>query len=149
MLTARADIVDKVLALSLGADDYLTKPFDARELLARIQALLRRAQLQPPARLTEYQFGTVFVDFLSGKVLRDGQPVNVSAKELQLLRHLIARRGTTLSRGELLLEVWGYRSALTRTLDMHVATLRQKLEENPQQPRYIVTVRGGGYTFCG
>jgi two-component system alkaline phosphatase synthesis response regulator PhoP len=143
MLTARAELLNKVLGLSLGADDYVTKPFDPRELLARIQALLRRTSL------TEYRFGTVHADFLKGKVLRDGRPVNLSAKELQLLRFLIVQRGTTLSREKLLNEVWGYHSAYTRTVDVHVATLRQKLEENPQDPRHIVTVRCKGYTFCG
>ncbi|MCW5979177.1 MAG: response regulator transcription factor [Bryobacteraceae bacterium] len=148
VLTGRYEVSDKVTALSLGADDYVTKPFDTRELLARIQALLRRSRSHG-AGTSEYQFGGILVDFLKGKVVRDGQLVNVSAKELQLLRYLVARRGAILSRRELLTEVWGYQSELTRTVDVHVSTLRQKLEENPQQPRYLLTVRGEGYMFCG
>jgi DNA-binding response OmpR family regulator len=149
MLTARGELMSKVLGLSLGADDYVTKPLDAVELLARIQALLRRGRFQQPAVLAAYGFGDIDVDFVRAKLLRNGQPVNVSTKELQLLRYLIARRGATVSRGELLREVWGYQSEIMRTVDVHVATLRQKLEENPEQPRYILTVRGEGYLFAG
>jgi two-component system alkaline phosphatase synthesis response regulator PhoP len=149
MLTAHHETSDKVLGLGLGADDYVTKPFDTRELLARIQALLRRVYLDGGAGPVEYRFGRIFVDFLAGKVLRDGQPVSVPTKELQLLHYLVARRGTTVPREELLREVWHYSSALTRTVDVHVAGLRQKIEDNPQHPRFILTVRGEGYLFRG
>jgi len=149
ILTGRAEAGDKVLALQLGADDYVTKPFHMCELLARIQALLRRARLSQLASLSEYQFGNIFVDFFKGRVLRDRQAVSLSLKELHLLRYLIARKGLTVTREELLREVWGYQSTNTRTVDMHVAMVRQKLEDDPQQPRYIITVRGEGYLFRG
>jgi two-component system alkaline phosphatase synthesis response regulator PhoP len=149
MLTARHEVTDKVLALGLGADDYVTKPFDTRELLARIQALLRRVYSSGGAGSVEYRFGRIFVDFLAGRVLRDGQPVNVPTKELQLLHYLIDHRGAAVGRDELLREVWHYHTALTRTVDVHVAGLRQKIEDNPQHPRYILTVRGEGYLFRG
>jgi len=149
MLTARHEVSDKVLALGLGADDYVTKPFDTRELLARIQALMRRVYNPGSAGAVEYRFGRIFVDFLAGKVLRDGQPLNVPTKELQLLHYLVNRRGETVGRDELLREVWHYHTAMTRTVDVHVAGLRQKIEDNPQHPRYILTVRGEGYLFRG
>jgi len=149
LLTARAGTLDKVLGLRLGADDYVTKPFDVRELLARIQALLRRARSEGVASLNKYEFGRISVDFLKARVARDGRPIGLSWKELHLLRYLIARRGAILSREELLSEVWGYRSTSTRTVDMHVANLRHKLEDDPEEPHYIVTVRGQGYMFRG
>jgi len=144
MLTGRVETIDKVRGLDAGADDYLTKPFDVRELLARIQALLRRTRQRP---LMRFQFGTIVVDFLEGRVFREGRRVDLASKELHLLRYLISRRGVILTREELLTEVWGYQSTNTRTLDVHVATLRQKLEIDPERPRYIVTVRHSGYMF--
>jgi two-component system alkaline phosphatase synthesis response regulator PhoP len=149
MLTARSDLADRVAGLKLGADDYLTKPFEMAELLARVETRLRRRGERPVARAS-YRFGSVVVDFRRTDVQRDGKTVELSAKEFRLLRHFISRRGETLSRNELLDEVWGYESfPTTRTVDVHVAWLRRKLEENPREPRHIVTVYGRGYKFVG
>lgn len=150
MLSARSQTVDKVLALKIGADDYLTKPFDMLELLARIEALLRRAQSTPGGQGPVRHFGAVRVDLRRAEVWRDGQPVALFAREFQLLRYFIAHPGAALSREELLKEVWGYGARTsTRTVDVHVAGLRQKLETNPKQPRLILTVQGLGYKFAG
>lgn len=149
MLTARGQLVDKVVGLQLGADDYLTKPFEMPELLARIAALLRRSALATPATLTStYQFGGTTVDFRTGEVARDGQPAGLSAREYQLLRYLIEHRGTLVTRDQLLRDVWGY-DALpsTRTVDVHMTWLRQKVEDDPRHPRFILTLRGLGYKF--
>jgi two-component system alkaline phosphatase synthesis response regulator PhoP len=148
MLTARGQLVDKVVGLKLGADDYLTKPFEMMELLARVEALLRRA----PAVISPdtYQFANIQVDFRRAEVVRDGTPLELSAKEFQLLRYFIEHREATLSRDELLNEVWGYDAMpTTRTVDVHVAWLRQKLEPNPKHPQLILTVHGLGYKFVG
>jgi two-component system alkaline phosphatase synthesis response regulator PhoP len=147
ILTGRNRVPDRILGLQLGADDYVVKPFDTGELLARIHAVLRRWRDLQQAVLAEYRFGSVFVDFLNGNVLRRGQPVNLSTKELRLLRHLIAHRRETQPRKDLLREVWGYLVETTRTLDVHIAALRQKLEDNPRKPRHILTVRREGYVF--
>jgi two-component system alkaline phosphatase synthesis response regulator PhoP len=150
MLTARDQMVDKVLGLKIGADDYLTKPFEMLELLARIEALLRRATRQFAGAPATYQFGSIRIDFRKTEVVRKGSVVALSAKEFQLLRYFIENRGETLSRERLLQEVWGYTSMpFTRTVDVHVAWLRQKLEDDPKQPRWIVTVHGLGYRFAG
>lgn len=150
MLTARTQTVDKVLGLKIGADDYLTKPFEMLELLARMEALLRRATRSfAPAPLV-YQFGSVRVDFRKTEVVRDGEAMVLSAKEFQLLRYLIDHKGETLSREILLQEVWDYASTpYTRTVDVHIAWLRQKIEDDPKQPRWILTVHGMGYKFAG
>jgi len=150
MLTARSQIVDKVVGLRLGADDYLTKPFDTMELIARVEALLRRAATPAGASNERYQFGQIQVDFRRTVVAREGKPVLLSAREFQLLRFLIDHRGDTLSRETLLTEVWGYDALTsTRTVDVHVAWLRQKLEDNPKFPQLILTIRGMGYKFTG
>jgi two-component system alkaline phosphatase synthesis response regulator PhoP len=150
MLTARTQVVDRVIGLKLGADDYLTKPFEMVELLARIEALLRRAPATSGVALERFQFGDVLVDARKAEVKRDGTLVELSAKEFHLLRYFIEHRGATLSREELLSEVWGYQATpSTRTVDVHVAWLRQKLEPNPRVPQYIVTVHGLGYKFLG
>jgi two-component system, OmpR family, alkaline phosphatase synthesis response regulator PhoP len=151
MLTARTQVVDRVVGLKLGADDYLTKPFETIELLARIEALLRRA---PSSRsgvsLERYQFGDITVDVRKAEVRQDGELLELSAKEFQLLKYFIEHRGATVSREELLHEVWGYNNMpSTRTVDVHVAWLRQKLEPNSRIPQYILTVHGLGYKFAG
>jgi two-component system, OmpR family, alkaline phosphatase synthesis response regulator PhoP len=148
MLTARGQVVDRVVGLKLGADDYLVKPFEMAELLARIEALLRRT---PPAQTTEsYRFGDIGVDFRKAEVTRGGAPIELSAREFKLLKYFVEHRGAALSRDELLNEVWGYNAMpSTRTVDVHVAWLRQKLEENVRHPQYILTVHGLGYKFVG
>ncbi len=148
MLTARGQVVDKVVGLKLGADDYLTKPFEMMELLARIEARLRRAP--PPASVVAeaYRFGAIQVDFRKAEVTREGAVINLSAREYQLLRYFIEHRGATISRDELLNQVWGYNAMPnTRTVDVHVAWLRQKIEPNPKHPQYILTAHGLGYRF--
>lgn len=149
MLTARGQTVDKVVGLKLGADDYVTKPFEMVELLARIEAKLRRA----PATIRPaggYQFGDVRVDFRRAEVTKRGDALDLSAREFQLLRYFIEHRGATLTREELLNEVWGYNATpSTRTVDVHVAWLRQKIEPTPRHPQFILTVHGLGYKFMG
>jgi two-component system, OmpR family, alkaline phosphatase synthesis response regulator PhoP len=146
LLTARGQTVDKVVGLKLGADDYVTKPFDTMELMARVEALLRRPPLRAP--FGSRQFGSIRVDIQGTHVTRDGTPVYLSAREFQLLCYFTERCGQTLSREELLREVWGYDSGtFTRTVDVHVASLRQKLEKNPKSPELILTVPGRGYKF--
>ena len=149
MLTARGQVVDKVVGLKLGADDYVTKPFEMVELLARIEAKLRRAPSVPhPAE--GHQFGEVRIDFRRAEVTKSGVPLDLSAREFQLLRYFIEHRGATLTREELLNEVWGYNAMpSTRTVDVHVAWLRQKIEPNSRHPQYILTVHGMGYKFAG
>lgn len=150
MLTARGQVFDKVLGLKLGADDYLTKPFEMMELLARIEAILRRVPASAVAMAGAYQFGEIKVDFRRAEVTRGETTIDVSAREFQLLRYFIEHREATLSRDELLNEVWGYDSMpTTRTVDVHVAWLRQKLEPNPRHPQFILTVHGLGYKFVG
>jgi two-component system response regulator VicR len=147
MLTARGEEADRVLGLDLGADDYVTKPFSIRELLARIRALLRRAH--PPRSLPdEVRFGDVVVDFRSYEAKKGEVPVEMTPKEFQLLRLLAARAGEVVSRGELLEEVWGYETLPnTRTVDNHVASLRAKLEPDASGTRHIQTVHAVGYKF--
>ncbi|MEZ5293750.1 MAG: response regulator transcription factor [Vicinamibacterales bacterium] len=147
MLTARDAVADKVRGLKAGADDYLTKPFECSELLARLEALLRRRTRAEPL---EYRFGDVVVRPVAGQVLRDGRPVKISAQELKLLTHLVRHPGVLYSRDQLLDAVWGYQATPeTRTVDVHVSWLRQKLEPDPHHPRHIVTVFGLGYRFEG
>jgi two-component system alkaline phosphatase synthesis response regulator PhoP len=148
MLTAKAQLVDRVVGLKLGADDYLTKPFEPPELLARIEALLRRVKRENLAPVLRFEFGSVGADFESGDVRKGGLPIGLTGKELELLRYLIDHRGKVLSRDELLEGVWKYQPGVSsRTIDVHVAWLRQKVEDNPQMPRHIHTVRGVGYRF--
>jgi two-component system alkaline phosphatase synthesis response regulator PhoP len=150
MLTARGQVVDKVVGLKLGADDYVTKPFEMMELLARVEAMLRRAPAAAPASSEVYQFGAVRVDFRKAEVWLEEKAVELSAREFQLLRYFIEHRGNTISRDELLNEVWGYNAMpSTRTVDVHIAWLRQKLEPNPRHPQYILTIHGLGYKFVG
>jgi two-component system alkaline phosphatase synthesis response regulator PhoP len=134
----------------LGADDYLTKPFEAIELVARLEALRRRRPSRAPASPDVYRFGEVIVDVRKAEVTRDSVPVDLSAREFKLLRHFIDHRGETLSREQLLSDVWGYdEMPLTRTVDVHVAGLRQKIERHPRSPEFLVTVHGLGYKFLG
>lgn len=149
MLTARRQTMDKVAGLRTGADDYLTKPFQMAELLARIESLLRRVAQTSVSNLSHHEFGSVRIDLRRVEVSREGKPVTLSAKEFQLLRYFVEHRGATLSREELLQEVWGYGAApSTRTVDVHVAWLRQKLENDPKNPEWILTVVGLGYKFA-
>lgn len=151
MLTARGETIDKVLGLKLGADDYLTKPFEVLELLARIEALLRRTPQRGDTKGTgTYSFGAVTIDFRRAEVRRAGEYVELSALEFKLLQYLIENRGAALKRDELLDHVWGYDATpTTRTVDVHIAWLRQKLEEKPRYPQFILTVHGFGYKFVG
>jgi two-component system alkaline phosphatase synthesis response regulator PhoP len=151
MLTARGQVVDRVVGLKLGADDYLVKPFEMAELLARIEALLRRGAAAASTTVGEtYRFGEIFIDLRKAEVTRAGQPIELSAREFKLLRYFVEHRGAALSRDELLNEVWGYNAMpSTRTVDVHVAWLRQKIEDNPRHPQYIHTVHGLGYKFVG
>jgi DNA-binding response OmpR family regulator len=150
MLTARGQEIDKVLGLKLGADDYITKPFGFMELLARAEAVLRRCAGGPPATPDRFQFGDVEVDFKGHEVRKGGGPVELSPREFQLLAFFVQHRGEIVTRETLLDAVWGYNAIpFTRTVDMHIAKLRKKIEENPADPRYIVTVHRLGYKFAG
>lgn len=145
MLTARSAVEDRVQGLELGADDYLVKPFEMRELLARVDALLRRV----PAGNRQLKIGKGLVDFDAGTITVNGNLVEVSARSMKLLDYLVRNEGRVLSRQQLLREVWGYSSSTptTRTVDVHVAILRRSLEEDPKNPRHIVTVHAVGYRF--
>ncbi len=148
MLTARGQEIDKVVGLELGADDYVTKPFSIRELMARVKAVLRRVSSQAPADV--YRFSDVEVNVRRNEVLRSGSRVELSAKEFALLAYFISHPAETLSRDRLLDDVWGYDNyPNTRTVDTHIVHLRQKLEPNPEEPRFILTVHGSGYKFVG
>ena len=155
MLTANGQVVDKVVGLKLGADDYLVKPFDMSELLARVEALLRRSTAAANGAAgaptgESYRFGDVSVDFRKAEVTKGGETLELSAREFKLLKYFVEHRGAALTRDELLNEVWGYNAMpSTRTVDVHVAWLRQKLEDNPRHPQYILTVHGLGYKFVG
>jgi DNA-binding response OmpR family regulator len=149
MLTARGQEVDKVVGLELGADDYVTKPFSIRELLARVRAVLRRTKTLPK-ELDSYSFGDIAVDLRHCQVERSGKQLDVSSKEFELLKYFICHSGETLSRDRLLEDVWGYDNyPTTRTVDTHLVRLRQKLEPDPEQPRFFLTVHGVGYRFVG
>jgi len=149
MLTARAEEVDRVVGLEIGADDYVTKPFGIRELLARIRVRLRR---HAPATIgdSKLRFGEIEVDFERHEALRNGQRVDLTGKEFEVLRLLASHRGEIVTRDRLLDEVWGYETyPTTRTVDNHILRLRQKLEEDPGDPRYILSIYGEGYKFVG
>ena len=146
ILTVKNEIFDKVLGLNLGADDYMTKPFEPAELVARIQALLRR--VPDRTKKSVYEFGSIHVNAPRGEVTRDGKIIYLTRREFQLLCYLIERSGSSVARSELLQSIWGYDTgAYTRTVDTHVGSLRRKLEENPGRPELIVTVPNVGYRF--
>lgn len=152
MLTARGQVSDRVVGLKLGADDYLVKPFDMAELLARIEARLRRdgvpAESATSLAHRSVTVGAIHVDFRRAEVTKSGTPVELSGKELHLLRYFLEHQGATLSRNELLEAVWGYSTVpFTRTVDVHVANLRRKLEDDPARPSMILTIHGLGYKF--
>ncbi len=148
MLTARNELNNKVQGFKAGSDDYLTKPFETPELEARIEALLRRASRGARNQLKSYDFDGIHVDFARSELTKNGKSTALGEREARLLRYLIERKGAILSRDELLQEVWGYKSIpLTRTVDVHIAWLRQKIEDDPKNPRHIVTVHGQGYRF--
>lgn len=147
MLTARGQTIDKVLGLKIGADDYVTKPFEMIELMARVEAILRRAPNRPASQELR-QYGDLRIDLRGTEVTRAGKIVNLSAREFQLLHYFVDHPGATISRNELLKEVWGYSTeTFTRTVDVHIVSLRQKLEKDPKQPQLILTVPGLGYKF--
>jgi DNA-binding response OmpR family regulator len=149
MLTARGQEVDKVVGLELGADDYVTKPFSIRELLARVKAVLRRAGTVPKTG-EKFAFGEVEVNLRSCQVSKKGKALEFSSKEFDLLKYFLNHPGETLSRDRLLEDVWGYdRFPTTRTVDAHIVRLRQKVEPKPEDPRFILTVHGTGYKFVG
>jgi two-component system alkaline phosphatase synthesis response regulator PhoP len=149
MLTARGQEVDKVVGLELGADDYVTKPFSIRELLARVKAVLRRVQ-NIPKNGDRYTFSDVEVNLKSCQVSRKGKPLDFSSKEFELLKYFLTHSGEAVSRDQLLEDVWGYdRFPTTRTVDAHIVRLRQKLEPKPDDPHYFLTVHGVGYKFVG
>jgi DNA-binding response OmpR family regulator len=152
ILTALGQSVEKVAGLKLGADDYVTKPFDTPELMARVEALLRRVPNRPEGVRSDasevHHLGDILLDARRGKVTRNGRPVNLTSREFQLFRYLVEHRGVTVSREELLEQVWGHiPGTLTRTVDMHIASLRQKLETLPKKPEMIITVPLMGYKF--
>jgi len=147
MLTARGDESDRVLGLDLGADDYLTKPFSIRELLARVRALLRRTQTAAPS-IDVLHFEDTSIDFKRYEAKKGGAPIDMTKKEFGVLRYLAARAGEVVTREELLDQVWGYQAMpTTRTVDNHIASLRAKLEIDPAQPRHLQTVHGVGYKW--
>ena len=147
MLTARGDEADRILGLDIGADDYVSKPFSVRELLARVRALLRRSDPHS-AGVEQLTFSDVVVNFPQFEARKRGQPVEMTPKEFGVLQYLAARAGKVVRREELLEEVWGYENyPTTRTVDNHIASLRAKLEEDPAEPRHLLTVHGVGYKF--
>jgi len=149
MLTARGQTVDKVLGLKLGADDYMTKPFEMPELLARVEVLMRRNR-NTAGGAAFYRFGDIEVDLRRATAIRGGEAIALSTREFELLRYFIEHRGVAVSRDELLSNVWNYDAGTTtRTVDVHVAWLRQKLEVDPKRPQWILTVHGLGYKFLG
>ncbi|HXI41109.1 MAG TPA: response regulator transcription factor [Bryobacteraceae bacterium] len=149
MLTARGQETDKVVGLEIGADDYVTKPFSVRELMARVHVQLRRTACENAA-VEQFQFGEVELDFKRQHAARAGQRLHLTAREFDILKYFVRRRGETISRDELLDKVWGFRAyPLSRTVDNHIAKLRQKIERLPTEPEYLITVHGLGYKFLG
>jgi two-component system alkaline phosphatase synthesis response regulator PhoP len=149
MLTARAEEIDKVVGLEIGADDYVTKPFSSRELLARVKAHLRRTT-EKETSFDHYEFGNVSLDFVAFKAFKNKKQIDLTSTEYSFMKVLIKHRNEVVPREKILNEVWGYVSyPSSRTVDNHILNLRQKLEDNPQEPEYIHTVHGIGYKFVG
>jgi two-component system alkaline phosphatase synthesis response regulator PhoP len=149
MLTARSEEIDKVVGLEIGADDYVTKPFSMRELLARVKAHLRRTT-EKIVQLERYEFGNVTLDFAAFKTFKNKKPIDLTSTEYSLMKVLITHRNEVVPREKILNEVWGYDSyPSSRTVDNHILNLRQKLEDNPQKPEFIHTIHGLGYKFVG
>ena len=150
MLTARGEVRDKVVGFKTGADDYLAKPFDTEELQLRIDALIRRTSRAMDEDLRTYEFGNLRVDFARGRISRGDETIELSDQESRLLQYFVENRRKVISRDTLLKDVWGYKAVpTTRTVDVHIVWLRQKIEEDSKKPRYIVTVHGQGYRFDG
>jgi DNA-binding response OmpR family regulator len=150
MLTAKGEEIDKVVGLEIGADDYITKPFSVRELLARIKAQLRHAEREGKAVPKVYSFGDIEIDFALFKVRRKGKELDFTSLEMEILKYFIAHRGEVVARNDLLDKIWGYESyPTTRTIDNHILKLRKKIEDEPSHPKYILSVYGGGYRFIG
>jgi len=147
MITARSEELDKILGLELGADDYITKPFSIRELIARVKAVLRRTT-NSPSNDKVFSYGNLMVDFEKHEVTKNGDRVDLTLKEFELLELLIKNKGKVLTRDSLLDKIWGYEYiGETRTVDVHIRHLRQKIEDDDKNPRYIETIRGIGYRF--
>jgi DNA-binding response OmpR family regulator len=150
MLTARGQEIDKVLGLKTGADDYVTKPFSFLELMARVEAVLRRTAVMPVEAVERAEFGNVELCFKNFEASKNGRALELSPREFKIMKYFVEHRGEVISRDQLLDAVWGYDCLpLTRTVDMHIAKLRQKIEDTPSDPRYIITVHRVGYKFTG
>jgi len=150
MLTAKGSEIDKVVGLEIGADDYMTKPFSIRELLARIKARLRHSEREMKAVPELYLFGDIEIDFARFKVRRKGRELDLTSLETDILKYFIIHRGEVVSRNDLLDKIWGYEKfPTTRTIDNHILKLRKKIEDDPSHPRFIISVYGGGYRFIG
>jgi DNA-binding response OmpR family regulator len=150
MLTAKGEEIDKVVGLEIGADDYMTKPFSIRELIARIKARFRHVGREEKAIPKVYTFGDIEIDFARFKVRRRGKEMDFTSLEMEILKYFIAHRGEVVARNDLLDKVWGYESfPTTRTIDNHILKLRKKIEVEPSHPRYLLSVYGGGYRFIG
>ena len=148
MLTAKGEEIDKVVGLEIGADDYMTKPFSIRELLARIKARLRHTERETKTELKIYSFSEIEIDFIRFKVRRKGKELDLTSLEMDILKYFIVHRGEVVSRNDLLDKIWGYeRYPTTRTIDNHILKLRKKIEDDPSHPKHIISVYGGGYRF--
>ncbi len=148
ILTAKSEEIDKVVGLEIGADDYITKPFSLRELLARVKAVLRRNEGNTVAAQTKINIGSVLIDFATYEVTKEGVPVSMTPKEVDILKHLWKNKNQVVSRDQLLTEVWGYDESISsRTVDNFILKLRQKIEEDPATPKHIITIHGTGYKF--
>jgi DNA-binding response OmpR family regulator len=148
MLTARGQEIDKVVGLEVGADDYVTKPFGINELMARVRAHLRRAA-RPAAEIETYTFGDVELNFRTHHATKGGQPLDLSAREFEILKYFVRRPGEPVTRDQLLNDIWGDQYPFSRTVDNHIAKLRQKIEDDPSEPRHIITLHRVGYKFLG